>query len=77
MFDQNLIVGLIILAVVVLAVYAYAPRLRGMLSGFGMEGFATDPANMKKMIALCNYQFIYYSCKHCKRAKFPERRIGT
>jgi hypothetical protein len=49
MFDQNLIVGLIVLAVVVLAVYAYAPRLRGMLSGFGMEGFATDPANMKKM----------------------------
>jgi hypothetical protein len=49
MFDQNLIVGLIVLAVVVLAVYAYAPRLRGMLSGFGMEGFTTDPANMKKM----------------------------
>jgi len=39
MFDQNLIVGLVVLAVVVLAVYAYAPKLRGMLSGFGIEGF--------------------------------------
>jgi len=39
MFDQNLIVGLIVLAVVVLAVYAYAPKLRSMLSGFGLEGF--------------------------------------
>jgi hypothetical protein len=39
MFDQNLIVGLVVLAVVVLAVYAYAPKLRGMLSGLGIEGF--------------------------------------
>ena len=41
MFDQNLIVGLVVLAVVVLAVYAYAPKLRGMLSGLGVEGFAS------------------------------------
>ena len=49
MFDQNLIVGLIVLAVVVLAVYAYAPKLRGMLSGLGVEGFASKSkfADMK------------------------------
>jgi hypothetical protein len=48
MFDQNLIVGLVVLAVVVLAVYAYAPKLRGMLSGFGIEGFKSHSkfANM-------------------------------
>ena len=39
MFDQNLIVGLIVLAVVVLAIYAYAPKVRAMLSGMRMEGF--------------------------------------
>ena len=39
MLDQNLIVGLIVLAVLVLAVYAYAPKFRAMLSGLGMEGF--------------------------------------
>lgn len=37
MLDQNLIVGLVVLAVLVLAVYAYAPKFRSMLSGF--EGF--------------------------------------
>jgi hypothetical protein len=41
MFDQNLIVGLVVLAVVVLVVYAYAPKLRGMLSGLGIEGFTS------------------------------------
>jgi hypothetical protein len=45
MFDQNLIVGLIVLAVVVMAVYAYAPRFRGMLSGMGVEFFADAPKN--------------------------------
>jgi hypothetical protein len=40
MFDQNLIVGLVVLGVVVLAVYAYAPKLTRMLSGMGHEGFA-------------------------------------
>lgn len=40
MFDQNLIIGLIVLAVVVFAVYSYAPKFRGMLSGLGVEGFA-------------------------------------
>lgn len=44
MFDQNLIVGLVVLAVVVLAVYAYAPKLRSMLSGLGMEGFESNGA---------------------------------
>jgi hypothetical protein len=40
MFDQNLIIGLVVLAVVVMAVYSYAPKVRSMLSGFGREGFA-------------------------------------
>lgn len=44
MFDQNLIVGLVVLAVVVLAVYAYAPKLSGLLSGLGIEGFQGAPA---------------------------------
>ncbi len=48
MFDQNLIVGLIVLAVAVMAVYAYAPRFRSMLSGIGVEMFA-DAATSKKV----------------------------
>lgn len=40
MFDQNLIIGLVVLAVAVFAIYAYAPRVRAMLSGWGFEGFA-------------------------------------
>ena len=48
MFDQNLIVGLVVLAVVVLAVYAYAPKLRGMLSGLGMEGFTGNNGQRAK-----------------------------
>jgi hypothetical protein len=43
MFDQNLIIGLVVLAVVVFALYAYAPRVRAMLSGWGFEGFADAP----------------------------------
>ena len=43
MLDQNLIVGLVVLAVVVLALYAYAPKLKGVLSGLGLEGFADAP----------------------------------
>jgi hypothetical protein len=39
MFDQNLVVGLIVLAVAFMAVYAYAPRFRALLSGYGIEGF--------------------------------------
>ena len=39
MFDQNLIIGLVVLAAVVLVVYAFAPRLRSMMSG--TEGFQT------------------------------------
>jgi len=41
MFDQNLIIGLVVLAVVVLGIYAYAPKLKAMLSGMGLEGFAS------------------------------------
>ncbi len=40
MFDQNLIIGLIVLGVAVFVVYSYAPKFRGMLSGLGVEGFA-------------------------------------
>ena len=38
MFDQNLIIGLVVLAVVVMAIYMYAPKVRAML--LGREGFA-------------------------------------
>lgn len=38
MFDQNLIIGLVVLAVVVMAIYMYAPKVRAML--MGREGFA-------------------------------------
>jgi hypothetical protein len=51
MFDQNLIVGLIVLAVVVLVLYAYAPKIRGLLSGLGVEGFVAAPAKSKKMVS--------------------------
>lgn len=47
MFDQNLIIGLIVLAVAVFVVYSYAPKFRGMLSGLGMEGFTAN-GNGKK-----------------------------
>ena len=47
MLDQNLIVGLIVLAVVILAVYAYAPKLKGLLSGVGHDGFA-NPKKVEK-----------------------------
>ena len=56
MFDQNLIIGLVVVAVVVLALYAYAPRIRSVLGGlFGREGFAdakngtAAPSNGKKL----------------------------
>jgi hypothetical protein len=39
MFDQNLVWGLVVLGVVAFAVYAYAPKLKHMLSGLGLEGF--------------------------------------
>lgn len=38
MFDQNLIIGLVVLAVIVMAIYMYAPKVRAML--MGREGFA-------------------------------------
>lgn len=52
MLDQNLIVGLVVLAVVALFVYAYAPKLKGLLSGVGMEGFASGEA--KKLVSKAN-----------------------
>ena len=45
MLDQNLLVGLVVLAVVGFAVYTYFPKLKAGLSG--MEGFA-DPVTGKK-----------------------------
>jgi hypothetical protein len=50
MFDQNLIIGLVVLAVAVMAIYMYAPKVRAML--MGREGFANGaaaaPAGAKK-----------------------------
>jgi hypothetical protein len=45
MFDQNLIVGLVVIAVVVLAIYSYAPQLiRRFMPGSGLaENFANKP----------------------------------
>jgi type IV secretory pathway TrbL component len=55
MFDQNLIIGLVVVAVVVLALYAYAPRIRSVLGGlFGREGFANGAAAPKNGKALAN-----------------------
>lgn len=49
MFDKNLIIGLVVLAVVALAVYSYAPKLRSMLSGAGKEKFANAVGPLKGM----------------------------
>ncbi len=38
--DQNLIIGLVVVALLVLGVYMYAPRFRRMLSGEGFEDAA-------------------------------------
>jgi hypothetical protein len=51
MFDQNLIVGLVVLAVVVMGIYAYAPRIRAMLPGFGAEGFQSGSSSGSKVKA--------------------------
>lgn len=48
MLDQNLIIGLIVLAVVVFAVYSYAPKFRAMLSGLGLEGFQNGASSGAK-----------------------------
>jgi len=40
MLDQNLIIGLVVLAIIVFGIYMYAPSLRSMMSGLGLEGFA-------------------------------------
>ena len=37
--DQNLLIGLVVLAVVAVAIYAYAPKLKTLLSGAGIEMF--------------------------------------
>ncbi len=55
MFDQNLIIGLVVVAVVVLALYAYAPRIRAIFSGLmGREGFANGTAAPKNGQALAS-----------------------
>jgi len=46
MLDQNLIVGLIVLAVLVLAVYSYAPKFCALLSGLGVEGYENAAAKV-------------------------------
>lgn len=56
MLDQNLIVGLIVLAVLVLAVYAYAPKFRAMLSGLGMEGFQSQAPKLGAPMIAANKQ---------------------
>lgn len=48
MLDQNLIIGLIVLAAVVFVVYTYAPKFRAMLSGLGLEGFQDAKNGAKK-----------------------------
>jgi len=37
--DQNLVIGLVVLAVVVFAIYSYAPKIKSLLSGAGIEMF--------------------------------------
>jgi hypothetical protein len=49
MLDQNLIIGLVVVALLVLAVYTYAPSFRRMISG---EGFADVPVSAKKTVAI-------------------------
>lgn len=56
MLDQNLIVGLIVLAVLVLAVYAYAPKFRAFLSGLGMEGFQNQAPKLGSPMIAGNKQ---------------------
>jgi hypothetical protein len=58
MFDQNLIVGLVVLGVVVLAVYAYAPKLTRMLSGMGPEGFANHMGAAKQGDKFTNHMTV-------------------
>jgi len=37
--DTNLVIGLAVLAIVVVAIYAYAPKIKSLLSGAGIEMF--------------------------------------
>ena len=46
--DQNLLIGLVVLAVVVVAIYAYAPKIRSLLSGAGIEMFAGGRARRER-----------------------------
>jgi len=46
--DQNLLIGLVVLAVVVVAVYAYAPKIRSVLAGSGIEMFAGGRARRER-----------------------------
>jgi len=51
MFDQNLIIGLVVIAVVVMAVYSYAPQLiRRFMPGSGLaESFANKSSGAKPL----------------------------
>ena len=40
--DQNLLIGLVVLAVVAVAIYAYAPKIKTLLSGAGIEMFESS-----------------------------------
>jgi hypothetical protein len=51
MFDQNLIIGLVVIAVVVLAVYSYAPQLiRRFMPGSGLAENFANVAGKKKVL---------------------------
>jgi len=49
MFDKNLIVGLIVIAVIVLIISHFMPQIKKLLAGAGIETFANKkPAGAKK-----------------------------
>jgi hypothetical protein len=48
MFDRNLIVGLIVVAVIVLAIVHFMPQIKTLLSDVGLEGFADAKKTGKK-----------------------------
>ncbi len=50
--DQNLLIGLVVLAVVAVALYAYAPKIKSLLASAGIEMFegsaGTKPSTKSK-----------------------------
>jgi hypothetical protein len=48
MFDRNLIVGLIVVAVIVLAIVHFMPQIKTLLADVGLEGFADAKKTGKK-----------------------------